>query len=152
MMRNDFETQDEINARTARAIAEREAEAAANPWPKHEPNPSPWPARIVITLIALPLAYLAITDIVPPISKEAYQYVFNRKPAAKQAGDYDLFLYPDANNLTIHRQRGPFKDAASARSVALDFMEENPNGDYEIATGLKRKLPGGIGVYERTFK
>ncbi|MDI6789288.1 MAG: hypothetical protein QME44_01175 [Thermodesulfobacteriota bacterium] len=63
---------------------------------------------------------------------------------------YDVFIYPNKHDLTHHIYAGRYHSAEEARDVALEYMEEYPDGDYEI--GKNRKGSVDVGVYEETFK
>lgn len=64
---------------------------------------------------------------------------------------FDVFIYPNKNDLTDYIYAGRFDSIEEARDVASEYMQKYPNGDYEIGKNRKDSI-GGIGVYEETFK
>jgi len=68
-----------------------------------------------------------------------------------KADHFDLFVYPNKDALETSQMMGTFDSADAARSVASDWIERHPNGDYEIAKNKKRMM-GDVGIYEETFK
>ena len=61
------------------------------------------------------------------------------------AKDYQLFVYPNKNNLTKHIIVGHFDSLESARDEADFYMRKYPNGDYEI--GIDCKPDGEMDIY-----
>ncbi|MCG2778086.1 MAG: hypothetical protein L6406_20635 [Desulfobacterales bacterium] len=59
---------------------------------------------------------------------------------------YDVFIYPNRNDLTNDLYVERYDSVAEARDVAQSYMKKYPNGDYEI--GKNCTLDG---ICEETF-
>lgn len=70
----------------------------------------------------------------------------------KKKDSFDLFIYPDRENLTQDINGGHYETAKDAQTAAKFLMYHYPNGDYEIGKNRKRDLGNGVGVYEETFR
>jgi hypothetical protein len=66
--------------------------------------------------------------------------------------DYQLFVYPNRNDLTDHIEVGHFDSLESARNQADYYMNKYPNGDYEIGINCKKDKYGDLWVCKETIR
>ncbi len=66
--------------------------------------------------------------------------------------DYQLFVYPNRNDLTNHIEVGHFDSLEDARDQADYYMNKYPNGDYEIGINCKKGKSGGLSVCKETIR
>ena len=65
---------------------------------------------------------------------------------------YEVFVYPNKNNLTKHINAGTYKSVEEARRTARSYMQKYPNGDYEIGKNCKNKSGLTVKVCDETFR
>jgi hypothetical protein len=66
--------------------------------------------------------------------------------------DYQLFVYPNRNDLTNHIEVGHFDSLDDARDQAGYYMSKYPNGDYEIGINCKKGKYGDLWVCKETIR
>jgi hypothetical protein len=66
--------------------------------------------------------------------------------------DFQLFVYPNRNDLTNHIEVGHFDQYEEAREQADYFMLKYPNGDYEIGVNCKKEKFGDLWVCKDTIR
>ena len=66
--------------------------------------------------------------------------------------DFQLFVYPNRNDLTNHIEVGHFDKYEEAREQADYFMLKYPNGDYEIGVNCKKEKFGDLWVCKDTIR
>ena len=68
--------------------------------------------------------------------------------------EWEGFVYPDKNNLTVHRNIGVYESLESCRAAALNALSQISaieKGDYECGLNCENRSDmGGIKVCERT--
>lgn len=78
--------------------------------------------------------------------------IFMALTGCGDSDSYRLFVYPSRNDLTVHREFGPFDTVNEARDEADDQMSGYPNGDYEIGKNCERRSNTTLWVCEDTFR
>lgn len=78
-------------------------------------------------------------------------FLFYLLSSCKKSPGYDLFLYPNKYDLTESQNGGFFKNKDEARDVALSWIADHPDGDYEIGEKSGRLSCSETG-YKETFK
>ena len=70
--------------------------------------------------------------------------------------EWEGFVYPDKNNLTIHKNIGVFDSLENCRAEALNTLSQISSiqrGDYECGLNCQaRNEHGGIKVCEKTVR
>ena len=65
---------------------------------------------------------------------------------------YELFLYPNKDDLTVWNYSGKFATPGDARRMARVFIGRYPSGDYEIGKNCERSPQSTLRVCEETFR
>ena len=65
---------------------------------------------------------------------------------------YEVFLYPNRDDLTVHKHGGTYTSVDSARTRARNWLRQNPNGDYEIGKNCETRPGMTVKVCEETFR
>ena len=72
--------------------------------------------------------------------------------ACSGGDDFRLFVYPNKDDLTVHREFGPYESVKEARTQARNQMAKYTDGDYEIGKNCKKNAGSSLWVCDETFR